>query len=79
MSPPGSQLQTGKNYYREEKFFQESAKNMHQIHSRFIPKLIDDRNLQLAKKLIERRVDNAYEMFMKRQEKLAHYYNQNFD
>jgi len=52
---------------------------MHQIHSRFIPKLLDDKNIVLAKQLIEKRVDNAYEMFLNRQHKLAQYYNQEID
>ena len=48
---------------------------MHQIHSRYIPKLLDEKNIVLTKQLMEKRVDNAYEMFMKRQNKLAQYYN----
>lgn len=66
-------------YYRESKFFKESASHMHQIHSRFIPKLLDEKNIVLTKQLMEKRVDNAYEMFLKRQHKLAQYYNQNID
>ncbi len=52
---------------------------MHQIHSRFIPKLLDEKNIVLTKQLIEKRVDIAYEMFVKRQHKLSQYYNQNID
>ena len=52
---------------------------MHQIHSRYIPKLLDEKNIVLTKELMEKRVDNAYEMFIKRQNKLAQYYNQKID
>ena len=70
---------TQSRYYREKKFFKESASQMHQIHSRFIPKLLDEKNIVLTKQLIEKRVDNAYEMFVKRQHKLSQYYNQNIE
>lgn len=70
-----------KGYFREGQFFKESARNITQIHGRFIPKIVADKNGGLAKALMEKKIDNAYERFIKRQdkEKLTHYFNQDLN
>ena len=70
-----------KGYFREGQLFKESARNITQIHSRFIPKLVEDKNNELAKQMIDKKVDNAYDRFIKRQdkEKLTHYFNQDLN
>ena len=58
-----------KGYFREGQFFKESARNITQIHGRFIPKIVAEKNGDLAKALMDKKIDNAYKRFIKRQDK----------
>jgi hypothetical protein len=70
-----------KGYFREGQFLKDSARNITQIHSRFVPKAIIDKNVELAKVLMDKKVENAYDRIIKRQdkEKLTHYFNQDLN
>lgn len=67
-----------RNYFVEGQLFRESNKKLSLLNGRFGPKE-EKQSIEITKALMEKKLDNAYDRFLKRSDKASHYYNQNFN
>lgn len=68
-----------RSYFRERSLFKDGSKHISLIQNRFIPASFETQKEVLNQMFVLKKIESAFDRMMRRQEKIARYYNQNVE